>query len=236
MKLKEYMEMYERSVLNKIEAQAFGLPDMKKGWPKRYADLEVSEEMLKHIIDSPSCTKSNRKLRKKILKKVVYTKSYETTDEKYLYLMRNANGLMKIGISVDPVKRARQISTASGINVFLLCAWKVDKNTRKVEAHLHKRFDRHRLEGEWFKPNSISVLDVEGKMDCGFERVYEQEISSVAKYDREFDAIVYDSIVCQTEKAILFSVAGEQKWCPKSRVFHHNFETKEIKIPKGQWT
>ena len=236
MKLKEYMQEYNRKVLTKLEAQAFGLPDMKSGWPKRYAELEISEDMLRHILNAPRASKANRKVRKKIKQKIITTKKYETTNEQLLYLMKNENGLLKIGISVDPVKRARQLSTGSGVNVICLAAWKLDKNVRMVENYLHKKFVKDRLEGEWFKPESMTVQSVQEKIECNFEIVYSEAESVLREISIESEEYTYSSIKYQTQKAILFDIQGKEVWCPKSRILHMNEVEQVIKVPKNQFS
>lgn len=231
MLLQEYMEKYNRKALNGIEVTAFGIPDMRKGWPKRYAKLEVTDEMLKLIIKSPASTKSTRKVQKKIFNSVVSAKKYEVTDEKLLYLMQNENGLLKIGISKDPVQRARTLTTGSGVKVFVLCAWKLDKNARMVENSLHKAFGISRLEGEWFKPGSFTPEMVEEKISCNYTRLQEPYFVSAVDMIMEYQELVYDHIVRETDKAILFAMRDGSLWLPKSQIFHHNADFKYIKVP-----
>ena len=79
---------------------------------------------------------------------------------------------IKIGISVDPVKRARSLTTASGCQVTLACIWKVKDVVKLVEKQLHKAFKKTRLEGEWFDSEGITPEYLEKYMTCPFERIY----------------------------------------------------------------
>lgn len=67
-----------------------------------------------------------------------------------LYLMRSINGLYKIGISKDPSKRAKALTTATGYKVILLCSWKTPVDAFIIEKTLHGMFTESRKEGEWF--------------------------------------------------------------------------------------
>ncbi len=58
----------------------------------------------------------------------------------------------KIGISTNPVKRCRQLQSASGIATFLFWskAFAREYGARAAEREVHKRFRLHRGNGEWF--------------------------------------------------------------------------------------
>ena len=70
---------------------------------------------------------------------------------KYIYFLRSANGdgPVKIGSSADPMKRLETLATWSPlpleIAAFCPC-------NGFAETTIHRRFDDHRLHGEWFKP------------------------------------------------------------------------------------
>lgn len=77
-----------------------------------------------------------------------------------LYLMENSNELNKIGISINPIRRKRQIELASGTRVRIMKAWEtLDAPALEVEQYLHRSFSRKRLQGEWF--SKITVADIE---------------------------------------------------------------------------
>lgn len=66
----------------------------------------------------------------------------------YVYLMQNQL-LYKIGVSVDPERRRRQIEKASGLPTRLL-AMVASNDPYALERSLHERFGDYREEGEWF--------------------------------------------------------------------------------------
>jgi len=66
----------------------------------------------------------------------------------YVYLMFS-NGLYKIGISSDPMRRRKEIERASGRPVQMIAyTWARDAWSR--ERTLHNHFSGFRREGEWF--------------------------------------------------------------------------------------
>lgn len=75
-------------------------------------------------------------------------------------MMENDLGLIKVGISKNPVKRRRQIELASGSSVSILKCWQtLDAPALEVEQYIHRHFARKRKNGEWFE--NISIPDVE---------------------------------------------------------------------------
>lgn len=75
-------------------------------------------------------------------------------------MMVNASGLIKVGISNNPLRRRRQIELASGSSVSIIKCWQtLDAPAFEVEQFLHRQFARKRKQGEWFE--NISVPDVE---------------------------------------------------------------------------
>lgn len=77
-----------------------------------------------------------------------------------LYLMDNGLGLQKIGISIDPSHRKRQLELTSGLRLTILKSWEtLDLPAHLVERGLHTVFARKRQQGEWFK--NITVQDIE---------------------------------------------------------------------------
>lgn len=87
------------------------------------------------------------------------------TKEQRLYLMENPYALQKIGISVNPERRKRQLELASGVPIYIIKCWQtLDASAFDVEQSLHSEFARRRTGGEWFR--NITVQDIEF---AGFE-------------------------------------------------------------------
>lgn len=88
------------------EVKLLGI-DKKKGWMKRYADLEIDGKMLHRLT---SIVVSNRYASCTVKGRMLETqKNYAVDDDQMLYLMRSEVGNLKIGISKDPISRARDI-------------------------------------------------------------------------------------------------------------------------------
>jgi hypothetical protein len=73
-------------------------------------------------------------------------------DECSLYLMAKP-GMLKIGISDDPDRRARDLTMACGEEVDVLCLWPFSDRAqaRQAEGAAHRHFKHLRLKGEWFE-------------------------------------------------------------------------------------
>lgn len=71
-------------------------------------------------------------------------------EDQVLYLMKNAFGLYKIGISCSPDNRRRQIQNASGVEVELISVFNTSEPAPYVETKIHRLLDSQRSHGEWF--------------------------------------------------------------------------------------
>lgn len=173
MKFTEYMKIRNNknspNGLSKTEAAIFGV-EFTRGWMKR--DMDLTEEQIQKAVLHVLKSKSIRQFVKNNIKPL-YMRGNEGYDDKFLYLMENSLGFLKIGISVDPIKRARSLSTSSGLNVDLVCFWKVNDPAISVERKLHKLYSRFSIMGEWFKEKSFTIENIEENIGCSFERVYE---------------------------------------------------------------
>jgi hypothetical protein len=80
------------------------------------------------------------------------------------------NGLHKIGISVSPEKRLKQLQTASPYKLSISAIYECKHRARKVENILHNvltskkipddfEYDFTFLEGEWFNLNATDILE-----------------------------------------------------------------------------
>lgn len=151
---KEYMEYNRKTQINKVEAAVLGIKDRSSGWKKRYEDNIVTQEMIDRL--------GARKSRGMKAVRGAVNSEYRKTeinnpDGKALYLMRNPLGMLKIGVSQDPVKRARQITGACGMLIEIIATWTFDKKSTIVEALLMESLSKYRLHGEWFEKGSVDV-------------------------------------------------------------------------------
>lgn len=84
-----------------------------------------------------------------------------------VYVMRIGERC-KIGIATNPLKRQREITTATGLAVELVTSrvFSTRLSAAAVERKLHKRFNRWRQFGEWFAmPAERAVAALDGAAD-----------------------------------------------------------------------
>lgn len=172
--LKDYMQTYKRGALTKMEIQFFGLPDTKSGWKLRYQYYTISDAHLRALQTTSTLKKSYVKMAKTLSKEASRKESKlakAAGRTRYLYLMQNLQGHVKIGISYDVLKRARALTTSSGSQVRVIAFWKTEGNVEREEKRLLKLFKVNSLEGEWFKSGSVTIEMIENNSSCILERV-----------------------------------------------------------------
>ncbi len=67
---------------------------------------------------------------------------------------------VKIGLAVDPLRRVKELQTGNARRLWLNISIgpMSEKRAARFEKHLHKRFKKWRLVGEWFNPLIMSML------------------------------------------------------------------------------
>lgn len=79
----------------------------------------------------------------------------------WVYLIRNdATGLFKIGETLQPWTRLRDLKRQLGATELTLIHCIFTNDRKRLETHLHKRFASKLLGGEWFYLNAENVLAV----------------------------------------------------------------------------
>lgn len=73
----------------------------------------------------------------------------------HIYLMKNKQGYIKIGISSNPYYREKTLQSQEP-NLVLIYSKKIS-TAPQIEKILHEVYDRWRLRGEWFKLNKKQV-------------------------------------------------------------------------------
>lgn len=68
----------------------------------------------------------------------------------FIYIVRDANGLLKIGISSNPTARLATLRTASPVPLAFEYIGALRSDGYAIEAKAHDILSRHRLSGEWF--------------------------------------------------------------------------------------
>ncbi|CEF89621.1 hypothetical protein [Pseudomonas phage vB_PaeM_PAO1_Ab17] len=78
----------------------------------------------------------------------------EEKPKQFLYLMRNDFKLFKIGVAMDPWKRAKAIANTSGVPTYVVKYWDCGNVPAiTIERLAHDVLKESRLCGEWFKLN-----------------------------------------------------------------------------------
>jgi len=78
---------------------------------------------------------------------------------RHIYLFKTDNNMYKIGVADSPKKRLKGVQTGCPTKVEIVFIKQTYK-ALKVEALLHKMFDKNRVMGEWFKFTDDEVEDV----------------------------------------------------------------------------
>lgn len=75
--------------------------------------------------------------------------------QKYIYIIGHDTAF-KIGFSSDPEYRLKQLQTA---NPHVLCLlWSMERQDAvKLEKHLHVKFNKHKMTGEWFDRTTLAI-------------------------------------------------------------------------------
>lgn len=80
-----------------------------------------------------------------------------SSDDSHLYFMQNKKTKhIKIGISIHPEVRKKQISAQEQADIKILHI--VSSAGRKKEKELHMKYKKYNVRGEWFKPSKV-ILD-----------------------------------------------------------------------------
>jgi len=174
MTLEEYMNIKfpkgKVKALSNIEAKLLGI-SLEKGWFKRNKDLELDQRTINKLVEYNLKNKHVSGNRKTRLREML--KSYSDWEGQYVYFMKNEIGRLKIGVSKDPVNRAWNITTGSGLFTEVVAYWEVDKNSRDIESILLTHFKKYTTYGEWFiSTTEITVQSIEEVLDqhCLFRR------------------------------------------------------------------
>ena len=104
--------------------------------------------------------RSTKKYRNKVCDSCLHLEIKEEALKKiqndFVYLMQSElTGLLKIGISKDPIQRRRNLETAQGGKIELL---KIIAGGKNIEKKLHEKFSTYRKDGEWFE-NTAEIID-----------------------------------------------------------------------------
>lgn len=228
----EYLD--GKASLTEFEADLFGV-GMGKGWKKRGAGVEITDEMLERVITHFANKQDNKTAKRAYLRatKAVRKKRMAgNPTKKFLYVMQNSYGDLKIGISIDPFKRARALTTGSGSTTNCLAYWDVETTAQEVESFLLKHFKNVRKEGEWFHPSSFTVDEIHALIPCAKRKVHDGVKENLTQGLTDTEEYEYLHIKHETEKALLFNILGYDIWVAKSciRSMNRNQHTVKVRI------
>lgn len=233
MKFSEYLEKRKSNALTALEHEILGIKK-RKGYVKRHADLEITEEQLQKLSEA---LQANPNVSKTKMGRVMsMTKRYDVTDSQYLYFMINEIGRTKIGISKDPIKRARAITTGSGMLVKCLKSWRMEETTAlEVEQAILKRYAQYKTFGEWFVEGTLTLERVDDFLKGNDHLTSVVYADYETKNEMEFyDTLNFVEVAHQTEKAYLFDCGEYKMWCPKKVVKRIDKSTGVAKLVKGK--
>jgi len=107
-------------------------------------------------------------------------------EDVYNYVMKNENGLVKIGISKDIDTRQNTLEHTSGYKIIDIFYTKPKRKALIVEAELHRYFSNYRKLGEWFYlefDDAVEKTKELSSIDCEIEdeknKSYEDHILDV---------------------------------------------------------
>lgn len=94
-----------------------------------------------------------------------------------VYFIKDVNsGLIKIGYSLDPSKRFKQLKASAGLNLKFLGIVKEDV---EYEKELHIKFKNLRVNNEWFKCEDCLVEFINLNSDSSLENLTKEHIEKV---------------------------------------------------------
>jgi hypothetical protein len=120
--------------------------------------------------------------KEKLLKEM---ESVKNSDGGYVYILLADDKTVKIGVTVQPYTRVRQIETASGKTIIDWMFSKACSNYLDIEKSMHDKFKSSRLEGEWFKCSFDKAKSILGK--CKFKDI--KYIDSLKRCEQSIKAL-----------------------------------------------
>lgn len=88
-----------------------------------------------------------------------FTKASALKKVQMLYVIRAKDtDMLKIGVSKSPRKRLQALQTSNPQQLTISLVIKPTESAKKLEASIHKHFDKKRLQGEWFSSISDEAI------------------------------------------------------------------------------
>lgn len=120
------------------------------------------------------------------------------------FIQESSRGLIKIGLAVDPQSRLIELQVGSPHTLTLLL---VVDGDRDDERRLHRRFSRHRVRGEWFKPQAAVLhFMLQCAQACSVPPQPAGMVGSVSGYTAMVLQVVTASVAAVTTSSVSSSV------------------------------
>lgn len=133
------------------------------------------------------------------------------------FIQAGVDGPVKIGIAEDVEERLKQLQTGCPDDLRL-----IGRIRGNCEADLHKRFERLRLRGEWFKPDvRLMAFIVEHAESCG---QVESLVVAAKNVIRAFDGMASEVHEMWFQVATTRNHGGPCPW-PHVKAFDDGIET-----------
>ena len=147
------------------------------GFPVTHKDLQTISRICSEILASKTSEQidfeRNEYHKNKYPDHYYQTREHERPDHKkkhmadprkqvpgYVYVFQSeATGLYKIGLSINPSKRLKEVSRKQKASIVSVATFYV-QNMESVEFELHSIFDLKRVSGEWFELNADDVTKI----------------------------------------------------------------------------
>ena len=85
---------------------------------------------------------------------------FDNIDVRYVYIAKDQNDNIKIGISNNPERRVKELSLGNACNLELIYVKKADLPRYQNETLLHKKASKHQIKNEWFEQSAIQELNL----------------------------------------------------------------------------
>lgn len=79
-------------------------------------------------------------------------------DDHLYFIQTSNNGMIKIGRSINPEKRLKQLQTGNPFKLKLIHVFEKQGYKEKI---LHEELKEFKLKGEWFKYNCVGSIPIE---------------------------------------------------------------------------
>lgn len=130
-------------------------------------------------------------------------------DKKAIYVVDNSlSDYLKIGMSKDPIQRAKSLSTSTSIKMNVLYTTQLMSNAKVVEELIHKELKDFNVSGEWFNIALDKAINTIKVYENSFKDLEEIPLPHISLKQKEFrqvnklptDYKRIDDYIVKTEK------------------------------------